>query len=106
MSGQERVIPVCAEDGFTVVDGTRSHPMTARPLLLLARSRRSPSLFAGPIAGAVRDDVVYETGPRRDPWHLPRPRPRRRPAHTGPDLGFLWSGRRDSNPRSPPWQGS
>src|SRR6266498_608480 len=27
------------------------------------------------------------------------------PAHSGPDLGFLWSGRRDSNPRPPPWQG-
>ena len=25
-------------------------------------------------------------------------------ARTGPDQQFLWSGRRDSNPRPPPWQ--
>jgi hypothetical protein len=44
---------------------------------------------------------------RRGPLALWKaPGQARGPAHTGPDLEFLWNGRRDSNPRPSPWQGS
>jgi hypothetical protein len=34
----------------------------------VGRSRRAEAFFAH-----VRDEAVYETGPRRDPWHFWRP---------------------------------
>jgi hypothetical protein len=53
---------------------------------------------------------VTKSRMRRDPDGTPGifcvPKQPTWPAYTGPDLGFLWSGRRDSNPRPPPWQGS
>ena len=58
------------------------------------------------VSARLDDKVVYETGPRRDPWQFGDPAHAGGPAPTDPDLGFLWSGRRDSNPRPPPWQNS
>jgi hypothetical protein len=52
---------------------------------------------------------VMKPRTRRDPYGTPRapdnPGHDQGPARTGPDLRLAWSGRRDSNPRPPPWQG-
>src|SRR6266542_1727440 len=48
----------------------------------------------------TRRDPDGTPGSLDDPAHAGGPAP------TDPDLGFLWSGRRDSNPRPPPWQNS
>ena len=59
--------------------------------------------------GSPRSKGVTKSCTRRDPDGTPGtldgPEQASGPAYTGPGLRFLWSGRRDSNPRPPPWQG-
>jgi hypothetical protein len=67
----------------------------------VAWKSRVPEASKRPKSGPISDEVVYETGPLA----LSAVPSKEKPARTGPDLQFPWSGRRDSNPRPPPWQG-
>jgi len=59
-----------------------------------------PGFMNRPVTrSCTRRDPDGTPGSRDGPGH------NEGPARTGPDLHLLWSGRRDSNPRPPPWQG-
>jgi hypothetical protein len=73
---------------------------------LASHIRPSPSSAEALDVAQLRDEVVYKRDPDGTPGHFGGPKQTRGPAHTGPDLRTLWSGRRDSNPRPPPWQGN
>jgi hypothetical protein len=107
LSGKSYAIPSSAADGYMSSTGYKLSSVVGTISPLTARLGTAAPLGHRGSRGAP--SRVTKSCTRRDPHGTPGPvghsSHTRRSAYTGPDLRFLWSGRRDSNPRPPPWQG-